>query len=480
MSNWLDDEQRSPGADAPLESEDREQRPDTSTPASTPSGDELTSHPSDTPVIEAGAMTASSDLEREANLAAHDVAPEQPSVDWQAPGATGVPGGAGGAAGQRPPRSRRRNPAAATLAVVAVVSAIIGGVISSMLYPYIGGALGFGAKPYLNTPSKDGTQLQNVAASQTDPPSVYVNQKVGPAVVAVIARQTGVNAWGQRAEATASGTGVIFDSNGYIVTNNHVIENATSITIVLDNNQQVTGRVIGTDPATDLAVIKIDMTGLPVAEFGDSDTLRVGDWAIAIGNPVDPEAFQRTVTQGVISGLNRKIQQGERILTLIQTDAAINPGNSGGPLCNAAGQVIGINVAKIPASENVEGIGLTIPINTARPIINELIQNGRIARAWLGVGVLEKDQAQAYHGVKMTSGLYIEEVKTSSPAAAAGLRSGDIIIKMNDTTIEDYADLRTFLDAQRPGQTVSIVVIRGGGQVTVSAKLTEIPSDLTQ
>lgn len=373
---------------------------------------------------------------------------------------------------------RRRNPAAASLAVVAVVSAIIGGMISLMLFPYLSAY--FGPKPHLAEPPK-GTNITQMALPNTnDPPAVYVAQKVGPAVVAIINRQQGADIWGRPAQQITGGTGVIIDANGYIVTNNHVVASTAGLTVTLSDGRKFSARIIGADPASDLAVIKIDATNLPVAELGDSDKLRVGEIAVAIGNPVDPEAFQSTVTQGVISGLNRKVEQGDRILTLIQTDAAINPGNSGGPLCNAAGQVIGINVAKIPESQNVEGMGLAIPINVARPIINELIAKGKVSRVWLGTGLVDKETARYYYNISFNQGLLVGKVYSNSPAEKAGIREGDIIVKADGQTVNSFAELRTILDTKRPGNSIKLDLLRNGRGLTVTVVLEEQPADFGQ
>ena len=191
-----------------------------------------------------------------------------------------------------------------------------------------------------------------------------------------------------------TGSGVIYDKSGLIATNNHVVEGASEIIVSLTDGRSVKGKVLGADAATDLAVVKIDENNLPVADFGDSSTLQVGEPAIAIGNPLGLE-FRGSVTAGVISALNRSIQLGERKFDLIQTDAAINPGNSGGALVNAEGEVVGINSAKIAVS-GVEGIGFAIPINSAKPILDELAKKGRVVRPYIGASLVDKDIANRY------------------------------------------------------------------------------------
>lgn len=206
-----------------------------------------------------------------------------------------------------------------------------------------------------------------------------------------------------------TGSGVIYDKSGLIATNNHVVEGASEIIVSLTDGRSVKGKVLGADAATDLAVVKIDENNLPVADFGDSSTLQVGEPAIAIGNPLGLE-FRGSVTAGVISALNRSIQLGERKFDLIQTDAAINPGNSGGALVNAEGEVVGINSAKIAVS-GVEGIGFAIPINSAKPILDELAKKGRVVRPYIGASLVDKDIANRYgFDIDLHDGIFVMKV----------------------------------------------------------------------
>lgn len=270
------------------------------------------------------------------------------------------------------------------------------------------------------------------------------------------------------------GSGVIFDSNGYIVTNFHVVDGAQELTVSLADGRTMPGKVLGTDSATDLAVVKVDATGLPAAVFGNSDTLMVGEPAIAIGNPLGLE-FRGSVTTGVISALNRSLEIGERKFKLIQTDAAINPGNSGGALVNADGMVIGINSAKI-AVAGVEGIGFSIPINTARPILQAIIEKGHVARAFLGVGVMDKNLAANYgYEWDIEKGIYVAKVDDSGPAGKAGLRQGDIIVKIAGTDINSVAELRAVLDGQAIGSRVDVEIVRNGKNRTIPVLLEEMP-----
>ncbi|MDD4320890.1 MAG: trypsin-like peptidase domain-containing protein [Acidaminococcaceae bacterium] len=305
---------------------------------------------------------------------------------------------------------------------------------------------------------------------------VQAAKKVGPAVVG-ITNKAFVRDFFNRVQLTERGTGsgVIYSKDGLIATNNHVVEGAQEIVVSLPNGKTYPGRVLGSDAATDLAVVKIDAKEpLTVAEFGNSDDILVGEPAIAIGNPLGLE-FRGTVTAGVISALNRSIDLGDRKFKLIQTDAAINPGNSGGALVNADGQVIGINSAKVAAS-GVEGIGFAIPINEAKPILAELEKNGRIARPFIGVSLVDKDISNKYGvNVDLHDGLYVMKVYQGGPAWRAGIRSGDIITKYNGKAVSTVADLREMIDASGMGAVVSITVLRGDETSDRSVTLTEMP-----
>jgi serine protease Do len=304
---------------------------------------------------------------------------------------------------------------------------------------------------------------------------VRAAQAVGPAVVGITNKAYANKGRRNVLVEQGVGSGVIFDSNGYIATNNHVVAGAQAITVSLADGRVLTGRVLGADPVTDLAVVKVDATGLPAAVLGDSDSLVVGEPAIAIGNPLGLE-FQGSVTAGVISALNRSIEIGERKFKLIQTDAAINPGNSGGALVNADGVVIGINSAKI-AVAGVEGIGFSIPTNIAKPILQALIDNGHVVRPYLGVGALDRKSAAAYgYDLELDKGVYIAQLVENGPAAKAGLAQGDIILSVGGTPTNSVADLRAAIDAQAVSSNVEVVFIRNGEQQTTTAVLEEMPN----
>lgn len=358
--------------------------------------------------------------------------------------------------------------------IVAVVGAIIG---ASLVMGCSGNFL---SKPTPNTMPQNPLSAPIAQAGVSDArntPIVRAAQAVGPAVVGITNKAYARDFFNRRVLVEqGTGSGVIFDANGLIVTNYHVVQDAQEIVVSLADGRTFNGKVLGSDPATDLAVVKVDANDLPVAAFGDSDNILVGEPAIAIGNPLGME-FRGSVTAGVISALNRSIEIGERKFKLIQTDAAINPGNSGGALVNADGVVIGINSAKI-AVQGVEGIGFSIPINTARPIIQSIIEKGRVVRAYLGVGVLDANSAARYgFDYVFDKGVYIAKVFAGGPAAKAGLRAHDILLKVAGSETNTVADLRAVLDAQPVGKTVEAVIIRNGNQMTINVKLEEMPSE---
>lgn len=357
-----------------------------------------------------------------------------------------------------------------------IVPYVIVAVTSTLLGTALTGCAPFLSKNTNPVPNALQPPVAKAAVSEArNTPIVRAAQAVGPAVVGITNKAYARDYFNRKVVVEqGSGSGVIFDANGYIVTNNHVIEGASELVVSLSDGRSLTGRVIGTDPATDLAVVKVDAASLPVAQFGDSDGLMVGEPAIAIGNPLGLE-FKGSVTAGVISALNRSIEIGERRFKLIQTDAAINPGNSGGALVNADGVVVGINSAKI-AIQGVEGIGFAIPINTARPIIQSIVDKGRVVRSYLGVGVLDKASAYKYgYELNLEKGVYVANLSRNGPAAKAGIRQGDIILKVGNVETNSVADLRSTLDGIAVGSRVDVLISREGRQQTISVLLEEMP-----
>jgi serine protease Do len=258
-----------------------------------------------------------------------------------------------------------------------------------------------------------------------------------------------------------SGSGIIISQDGYIVTNNHVIEGATEITVILNDGTECSAELVGRDSKSDLAVLKIDKTGLNAAVLGDSTTAVAGELAVAIGNPLGQE-LAGSITSGVVSAVNRKLKVDDKTLTLIQTDAAINPGNSGGALVNQYGEVIGINTVKL-SSSGVEGIGFAIAISEAKPIIDNLISNGYVSgRPLVGISVSSTNY-----------GLSVGEVAEGGAAEAAGIKKGDLIIKVDGTAIKNKDTLNEMRDAKNPGDSMVFTIMRDGELMDITVVLGE-------
>ncbi|MBW1696026.1 MAG: DegQ family serine endoprotease [Deltaproteobacteria bacterium] len=262
------------------------------------------------------------------------------------------------------------------------------------------------------------------------------------------------------------GSGFIIDRQGYIVTNNHVIEGADQIKVILQDEKEYAAEVVGRDPNTDIALIKIKAAeNLPVAQLGDSDTLKVGEWVMAIGNPF---GLSHTVTAGIVSAKGRVIGSGPYD-DFIQTDASINPGNSGGPLLNMKGEVVGINTAIVATGQ---GIGFAIPINLARGIIEQLKTSGEVTRGWLGVAIQDLSRELAeYYGLKNGKGVLVTEVFTGDPADRAGIKPQDIILEVNGKHVETTRDLTGLIASLRVGQIVDILVLRDRKKLTFKVKI---------
>jgi S1-C subfamily serine protease len=325
-------------------------------------------------------------------------------------------------------------------------------------------------------------------APMAGPDIVGVAEKVRPATVLVqnlaVASGDPSQAIGPGLVPRGVGTGFIYDPGGYVVTNHHVVEGAARLRVVLPppDNRQLDAKLLGSDAQTDLAVMQVTGERLPTVPLGSSEALRVGDWVVAIGNALGLPGGP-TVTAGVVSALGREVQEpasqsgapGPTLYSLIQTDAAINPGNSGGPLVNLRGEVVGVNT--LGAAE-ANTIGFAISIDSAKPIIDQLRQTGRVARAYLGVAVVSVNEAiRGALGLQQATGVVIRDVVPGSPAAAAGLRPGDVIVRVGETPIEDRADLEYALSTQyKPGDTVAVTVMRDGREQTVQVRLGDRPT----
>ena len=303
---------------------------------------------------------------------------------------------------------------------------------------------------------------------------VETAKRVGPAVVGITSEVYDRDIFNRNVEVGQNvGSGVIFDKKGYIVTNNHVVGNNRQVNVALSDGQVVTGKVIGTDSVTDLAVVKIPGSDkLPVAEFGNSDSLQPGETAVAIGNPLGLE-FRGTVTVGVISALNRTLDDVEQQIKLIQTDAAINPGNSGGALCTADGKVIGINSAKI-AKAGVEGMGFAIPINQVKVIVSQLISNGHVTRPYLGLYGIDKTLA-ARNGISWdhNGGIYVYKIADGSPLDGSDIVRGDYIMQINGKATNSLSELRNVMMNYKPGDKVTITYEHSGHTRTAVVVLGE-------
>ncbi len=264
-------------------------------------------------------------------------------------------------------------------------------------------------------------------------------------------------------EQAGLGSGVIISTDGYILTNNHVVEGADDIEVTLTDSRQAKAQVIGTDPETDLAVLKIALDKLPVIVLGNSDQIDVGDRVLAIGNPF---GVGQTVTSGIVSALGRSQLGINTFENFIQTDAAINPGNSGGTLVDASGNLLGINTAIYSRSGGSMGIGFAIPVSTAKLVLDGIVKDGRVVRGWIGVepNELSPELAETF-GVKADSGVIITGVLQAGPAAQAGMRPGDVIVQVGDKPIRNVSELLTAVAALKPGEAAKFDVRRGEGPV---------------
>ena len=398
--------------------------------------------------------------------------------------------------GTKPPKEKKQNSGSGfgKTVVLPFVSGIIGatlvmGVCFSV--PQIKSEiLGNGSTTLKDTNSNidyNNVNLNLVSLSSISDTGVYVAQKVLPSIVGINVEYSVSSIFSRNSStATAEGSGVIISEDGYILTNNHVIDSSSSssyyevgdaskITVYLYNNDTpYEAKIIGTDAQTDLAVIKIDKTGLTSAELGDSDTVQVGEWCMSIGNPL---GMRSTVCQGSISALNREITDSDgKTYNVLQTDAAINEGNSGGALVNSKGQVIGINTLKA-SGEGVEGLGFAIPINDTKDIYSDLIQYSKVKRPYIGItgSDITEDTVKANPTFDLKVGAYVRDIDDYSPAEKAGLKIGDIIIEADGQTIESMDDLNKIKNSHQIGDKMTLKIYRNGKKETVELTLAEQP-----
>ena len=299
-------------------------------------------------------------------------------------------------------------------------------------------------------------------------------QRVSPAVVSVTTLRILRENMFESIPVRGMGSGIIFDSNGGILTNHHIVEDAQRVRVVTADGKKLEGEVLGSDPMSDIAVVRVDAEGLPAAKLGDSDSLVAGQIAIAIGNPFGFFLPGPTVTMGVVSGLKRHMHLENRMYEdLIQTDASINPGNSGGPLVDSSGLVIGVNTANIPFAQ---GIGFAIPINSARKSAKEIIEHGHVIRPYLGISglTLNREIAESYE-IPTENGVLIVQVGRGSPAHRSGISAGDVIVEADKAPLKEWEDLQHLIKGKKVGDHIELTINRGRDQGKVNVVLNEAP-----
>lgn len=382
------------------------------------------------------------------------------------------------------------------LALVSLISSIFGGILVGLFFtvtvptmnPVVEGFISKAFPGYadrlkmLSSVEKTVADVRKIEIEKMDSPVAAIAEKVGPSIVGVrVTYKTRIFGFfvDEVGEAKEEGSGIIISPDGYIMTNYHVVEraftneSASKIQVFLPNNEVFDAVKIGGDQKTDLAVIKINRQGLPAAELGNSDDLRVGELAVAIGNPLGIE-FQGSVTVGYISALNRVLDLGNnQMLKLIQTDAAINPGNSGGALVNSQGQVIGVNTAKI-SMPGVEGLGFAIPINKAKNITSDLIEYKYVkGRPSLGIYEDTRYTASIAKRYGWPEGVYVRQVVPFSGADKAGIKEGDIIVKFDGKNVKNANDINDIKENYKPDDVIALEIYRDGKTLNINVKLGE-------
>ena len=332
-----------------------------------------------------------------------------------------------------------------------------------------------------------GAQVQNGTISSEYPDFTYAAEKSvkGVVFVKVVKRSKaqempdifeyffgGGGGYGMPREQVGSGSGVIISQDGYIVTNNHVVSGADEIEVTLDDDKVFTARLIGTDPATDIALIKIDAQDLPVIPLGNSDNLRLGEWVLAIGSPY---GLTGTITAGIVSAKGRSMPNntGEfKIESFIQTDAAVNPGNSGGALVNIRGELVGINTAIISQTGSYSGYSFAVPVNIAKKITDDFIKYGSVRRGMLGISMVKNsDKIKDEMKLSLSDGVYIAEVVEGGAAQKAGVKAGDVLVAIGSTRVTSPSQVQEIVNRYSPDDTLSLTVVRGKDRLTINAKL---------
>ena len=371
----------------------------------------------------------------------------------------------------QPPKKKRAGTkkalAAVALVLVCALAGVGGGVLGASL---IKGASG----PVVYKAVQDGSGASaSTTAANGDAMSIaQIAQKVGPSVVEVTTEAVQTNGIFTQYVTNGAGSGVIISEDGYILTNNHVVEGQSTVKVTTSDKQQYDATVVGTDDKTDIAVLKIDASGLTPAVIGDSDGLVVGETAVAVGNPLG--TLGGTVTDGIISALDREVTVNNQTMTLLQMSAAVSPGNSGGGLFNERGELIGIVNAK-SSGQNAEGLGFAIPVNTAIQVAEELINNGYVTgRPAMGVTVLSINDAQTafQYGVNQ-AGVYVQSVNEGGAADKAGLQPGDRFVSIDGTAVNSTSDITGIIGEHAVGDTIEVQVVRGTQIVTANVTLEE-------
>jgi serine protease Do len=382
----------------------------------------------------------------------------------------------------RPSRGTGRAAGLGTVLAAALVAAVLasGGTVVALRAT--------GAFDHATTPAAAaggnpaGTSVLQPVTVDESSAIIDVATKAGPSVVRIFEQGVDPNSISQQT-TEGIGSGIIFDANGWVLTNRHVVSGANSLTVELKDGTKYDGKIYGVDTLTDLAIVKIEATGLPAATIGDSDGLKVGELVVAIGSPLG--TFSNTVTSGIVSATGRQIQtDGGDLRNLIQTDAAINPGNSGGPLLDATGAVIGVNTA---IARDASGIGFSIPINIARPLMRQALAGQELQRPYIGIHYVQIDaQVKKDSNLPVGEGAWVQADTSSSdpavveggPAAKGGVKNGDIITKINDQTVDTLHPLDAVLSQFSPNDQVTLTILRDGKTITVTVVLGVRPPGL--
>lgn len=318
------------------------------------------------------------------------------------------------------------------------------------------------------TPVNMNSLPANTNADFTEAASKTVNAVVHVKNVATVRKSPFSSSTAQALQG--AGSGVIISPDGYIVTNNHVIQNASRLQVTLNNNKNYTAKLIGTDPKTDIALLKIDAKDLDYLPFGDSDNARIGEWVLAVGNPFN---LTSTVTAGIISAKSRDLGMDANVSSFIQTDAAVNPGNSGGALVNIQGELIGINTAITSQTGTYVGYAFAVPSNNARKIVEDILEFGDVQQGILGIRGVQAANVPSDYDIKVSEGVYVDQVEQGSGAAKAGIRSGDVITRLDNVKIRKFSDLTGYIGSKRPNDVVKVQVIRDGDSREFDVTLTK-------